>query len=487
MDHQSIKKSTFLGVFWKFFERILAQGVSLVVSVVLARLLTPEDFSSVSIVAIFFTFSNVIISGGLNTALIQKKDADPEDYSAVMFSSLLCSILIYFLLFFAAPTIAKVYKQKILISVIRVMGIILPINAIKSVWCAYISSTLQFRKFFFATLGGTLFSALVGIILALRGLGPWALVAQQMSNTLIDTIILMATTRFKIALHFSYNKFRILFSYGWKVLASNLLSTTYAEVSPLVIGIKFSPIDLSYYSKGKVFPSAISTSTTSTLSAVLFPVLSKYQDNKERVLGYTRLYMRLSSFVVFPLMLGLLAVSDTFVTVLLTEKWLNSSYYIQIFCLSTMFDMVAIGNCETIKALGRSDIYLKIEVIKKTLYFVILVCFIAFSNSPRILALSALACTAVQLIVNSAPNNKLISYKYIDQISDIIPSLFISIVMCIAVIFLGKTIKMNLTLLLFVQIVFGAIMYILLAIITKNSAFNYLWKTGKKVLTRIGN
>lgn len=485
MEHQTIKKYAFFGVLWKFLERILAQGVSLVVSIVLARLLSPEDYSPVSIVVIFFAFSNVIISGGLNTALIQKKDPTPEDYSAVLFASLLLSIIVYTLLFVTAPAIARIYNQAILVNVIRVMGIILPVNGVKSVWCAYISSTLQFRKFFFATLGGTILSAVVGIVLAYNGFGPWALVAQQMTNTIIDTIILVLTTRFKIALHFSLELFRSLFSYGWKVLASNLLSTAYAEVSPLVIGIKFSPVDLSFYSKGKLFPSAISTSTTSTLSAVLFPVLSKYQDNKERVLEYTRLYMKLSSFVVFPLMLGLFAVSDTFVVALLTEKWINASYYIKVFCLSTMFDMVAVGNCETIKAIGRSDIFLKMEIIKKSMYFITLVCFISFSNSPRTLALSALACTAVQLIVNSAPNRKLLGYKYRNQLFDLFPNLLIAIGMCVGVIIIGKVIKTSWIVLLIIQIVFGMAVYGLLAAVTKNPSYLYILKKGRGIIKKL--
>ena len=190
----NLKKSTITNIIWKLLERILAQVISLAVSIVLARLLSPNEYSTVGVVTIFFSFANVIISGGLNTALIQKKDADAKDYSSVMFLSVVLSFVLYGVLFFCAPVISRLYKQDILVPIIRVMALSLPIYAIKSVYCSYISSNLQFRKFFWATLGGTITSAFVGIIMAVKGYGAWALVAQQITNTVIDTVILMLTT-----------------------------------------------------------------------------------------------------------------------------------------------------------------------------------------------------------------------------------------------------------------------------------------------------
>ena len=208
---EDIKQKTITSTIWKFLERFMAQAVSLIVSILIARILTPADYSVVSIVTIFFTFANVLISGGLNTALIQKKDADDEDYSTVLYVSVLLSIVCYIILFFCAPLIARLYEQPSLILIIRIMGLTLPITALKSIWCAYISSTLQFRKFFFATLGGTLVSAVVGITMALNGFGPWALVAQQMTNTVIDTLILIISTRIHIVLKVSITKLKVVF------------------------------------------------------------------------------------------------------------------------------------------------------------------------------------------------------------------------------------------------------------------------------------
>lgn len=469
MTETDVKAKTISGIIWKLAERIGAQFVSLFVSIVLARILLPTDYSVVSIVAIFFAFANVLISGGLNTALIQKKNSDSEDYSAVLFASTALSIVLYGALFLCAPLIADIYSQDILVPIIRVMGISLPITSIKSIWCAYISSNLLFKKFFWATIGGTVISAIVGVILAINGAGAWALVAQQMTNTTIDTVILICTTKVPLVFRFSVRKFKSLFKYGWKVLVSSIFGTIYTEVVPLVIGMKYKAADLSFYTKGRSFPSLISSTTTNTISSVIFPSLAKFQNEKERLLSYTRWFVRLSSFVVFPIMLGFLAVSDNFIKVVLTEKWLPASPYIKIFCITCMFDVIHVGNCETIKAMGRSDIYLVMELIKKTSYFITIVVFVYCANSPQSLAMAFLVCAAIAIIVNSIPNKKLIGYKFMYQLEDLLPNLLTAIIMCVCVL-LVDTVQLGNILTLVVQVLVGALVYIGLNVIIKSSS-----------------
>ena len=236
MDGNEIKTKAVASVIWKFLERMGAQIVSFVVAIILARLLDPKDYSVVSIVTIFFTFANILISGGLNSALIQKKDADREDYSTILHVSVIISIVIYLLLFFFAPYVAELYKQKQLTLMIRIMGLSLPIVAIKSIWCAYISSALQFKKFFFATIGGTIISAVVGLVMAYNGAGAWALIAQQMTNTIIDTLILIISTRLHIVFKVSITKLKVLFRYGWKVFVSSIIGQVYSQAVPMTIG-----------------------------------------------------------------------------------------------------------------------------------------------------------------------------------------------------------------------------------------------------------
>lgn len=479
MDEQNIKKKVVSGAVWKFAERIIAQAISLIVSIIIARLLDPSEYGVVSIVTVFFAFANVIISGGLNTALIQKKEADKDDYNTVFTISFILSIVLYGLLFFTAPLIAKIYKQPILTSIIRVLGFSLPIYALKSVVCAFISANLQFRKFFFATLGGTIFSAVIGITLAIKGFGAWALVAQQLSNTAIDTMILFMVTRLRLSFKIVFDKLKGLFRYGYKILLSSILGVTINQINPLFIGLKYTSADLSFYTKGRSFPETLSSSITYTISAVLFPALSKYQDDKERLLQYTRLYMKVASFVVFPVMLGFAGIAENFVLVLLGDKWLPAVYYIQIVSIATMFDIVAVGNCETIKAMGRSDVFLKIEIIKKVGYFITLILFLLFSNSPQVLAISLLVCTVIQVVVNSIPNRMLIGYKSIQQIMDIFPNFVNAFIMFFVVMIVGK-IQMNAIALLVLQIFIGGIVYLLIGIISKNKSISILLNTVKR-------
>lgn len=484
MDREDIKSAAFSGGMWKFLERIFAEGVTLVVSLVIARILSPSDYGVVSLVTIFFTFANVLISGGLNTALIQNKNSGEEDYNTVFTVSIIVAVLLYLLMYFLAPIIALKYGQEILCRIIRIMGLSLPVYALKSIVCAYISSNLLFKKFFFATLGGTVCSAVIGITMAYAGFGPWALVAQQLTNTFIDTIILFLSTGLRLKLFISISRFKRLFGYGWKIMMSSFISTLYSQINPLFVGVKYSSADLSFYSKGQSFPIVLSSSITNTLSSVLFPVLARFQNDRERLLRYTRLYMRVASYVIFPAMLGFFAISNNFISALLTEKWLPASYYIRIFCISYMFDVVAIGNCETIKAMGRSDVFLKLELLKKTCYFIIIAIFLFISDSPEQLAYSALICTAIQVLINSLPNRKLLGYSLAMQMKDLLPNLIISVIMCVTVIWLGRLITVNPVLCMFLQVIFGGIVYLILSLITKNSSFFYLYKYLKQKTMR---
>ena len=468
----NLKMKAITGAVWKLSERLFTQCISLAVTVILARLLTPEDYGMVAVVTIFFTFANILITGGLNTALIQKVNADEEDYSTVFTLSLIVSVLLYLGLFWTAPAIAELYQEPDLILLIRVMGLSLPLYAVKSIVCAYTSASLQFRKFFFATLGGSVFSAVAGITMALKGFGPWALVGQQLSNTLVDTVILYGVTHLRIRLYVSLDRFRSLFSFGWRLLVTSILGTIYNQICPLVIGLKFTPADLSFYEKGNGFPSMISDSITSTLSSVLFPVLARVQDDKEKLLEGTRLFIRTVSYMIFPAMLGFFAIADTFVGFLLTDKWLPAAYYIRIFCISGMFNVIAIGNCETIKAMGRSDIYLKIEVLKKTLYFVTLFLFVLVARTPETLSWSALVITGIAIVVNMAPNIKLIGYTLPMQLADLLPNLLTAAAMC-AVVMLADNLELDIGLKLLVQILTGGVSYLLLSLVTRNQNLTY--------------
>ena len=471
-------------MFWKFAERVLAQLVSTVVAIELARILVPEDYAVVSIVAIFFTFCNVFISSGLNAALIQKKDSDILDYSTILYANIAISAFLYVLMFFTSPLIAKVYDEPLLVPVIRVMGLTFFINGIKAVVCAKISNDLQFKKFFAATLSGTVFSAVLGITMALKGFGAWALVAQQMSNSLIDTVILLFVSGIRFVPRFSPARFKSLFDYGYKIFLAGIINTAYEEARPLVVGIKFTSVDLAYYNKGLLYPKLINSTLSDTLASVLFPVMSKVQTDVESLRAMTKRFIRICSYVVFPVMLGLFAVSDNLVIVLLKEKWAPIIIYVKIFSLTSILSIIQSGNLLPIRAIGRSDMILKLDIIKKTIYFIILVAFILFSKSPVILATMGFLTNTIAFAINAYANQSLIGYRIRNQIVDIMENLFPAAIMCLVVFFMNM-IPIHRILLLCLQVLTGAAVFCAFSILFKNSNFWYLLDYAKQYYRKL--
>lgn len=476
-----LKSKAIGGVFWKGMERICAQLVSTVVSIVLARLLIPEDYSVVSITAIFFSFCNIFISGGLNSSLIQKKDADELDFATILSVNMLMAFVLYAVMFFAAPFLAELYNKPILISAVRVMALSFFINAYKAVVSAKVNSDLQFKKFFWSTIIGTVISAVIGIWMAFRGYGPWALIAQQMSNSFIDALILTFTVHFRARFAFSFARFKRLFAFGGRIFIASIISVIYDQTKPLIVGLKFSATDLAFYNKGQNFPSLITSVSSNTLSSSLFPVMAKAQDQKDVILAMTRRYMRISSFLVFPLMVGFAAISENFVKIVLTDKWLPTVPYIIIFCVSSALKPIQDGNLQAIRAIGRSDIILRLEIIKKTSYFVVILLFVFLTDSPILLAFSGIITSILASLFNTQPNRKLIGYRYRLQILDLLPNFITAILMGVAVFFMNY-LPINMYLLVALQIVSGMLLYCGINIIIRSDSFFYILDMMKGVL-----
>lgn len=483
---RDLKIKTISGVFWKGMERICAQFVSTVVSVVLARLLLPDDYSVVGIVAIFFSFCNLFISAGLNTALIQKKNSDLLDFYTVLSTSLFMATVLYVLMFCCAPFISRLYHKTILIPAIRVMGVSFFIDAYKSVVSAKVTADLQFRKFFWSTIIGTVISAIIGIILALQGFGPWALIAQQMTNSLIDALVLTITSHFQPQLTFSLERFKTLFAFGGRIFGASIIHTVYLQVRPLVVGIKYTTTDLAFYTKANGFPDLITSVASNTLSSSLFPVMAKVQDDKEMILGMTRRFMQLASYLVFPLMIGFAAISESFVKIVLTDKWLPIVPYVIIFCFSGMLSPIQDGNLQAIRAIGRSDMILKLEIIKKSSYFFVIVLFVLFSRNPLVLAFSNIITALLATLINTQPNKKLIGYSLKYQLMDILPNFLITIVMGL-VVFGMKLLPLKTAPLMLLQLLVGILVYSGLSIITRNQSFFYLMNTIKGLINYVKN
>lgn len=465
------KKSVFSGLFWKFSERILAQGVSFVVSIVLARILMPEDYGVVAMVNIFIAIADVFVVSGFSTALIQKKDANDVDFSTILYCSLFVSVLIYIILYILAPYIAKFYSESVLTQVIRVFSLRMPLAAYNSVQHAYVSRHMLFKKFFYSTLIGTMISGIVGIFMAYAGFGVWALIAQYMTNSLIDIIVLSITINWKPKLLFSRNSAKTLMSYGSKVLVADLIGTVYNQLRSLIIGKFYSSTDLAYYNRGKKFPELITTNVDGTISSVLFPAMANFSDDKEKIRSIVGQAMRITSFVVFPIMLGMAAVAKPLVLVLLTEKWIEAVPYLQIVCLSGAINSVCNTNLQAIKAIGRSDVVLKLEFIKKPVGLLMVIFSIRFGVKAIAATLPLYGMYAA--IVNMSPNKKLIDYGIIQQLRDLLPAILLSILMCSAVSVVGL-LMIPPMLKLVLQVLIGAIVYLGVAYATKMDACVYL-------------
>ena len=384
----NLSKNVFSNFIWRFLERFGAKAVELIVSIILARLLAPEVYGTIALVTVFTTLLNVFVDSGFGNALIQKKDADDLDFSSVFYFNIVICFTLYALMFFCAPYISRFYEMPELTPVIRVLSLTLIISGVKNVQQAYVSRNLLFKKFFFSTIGGTIVAASVGIYLAYRGYGVWALVAQQLTNATIDTLILWITVKWRPKMMFSFYRLSSLLKYGWKLLVSSLIEALYSDVRQLVIGKFYSSSDLAYYNQGNKYPNMLALNINTSIDSVLLPVMSQAQDDRQRVKAMTRRSITTSIYVMAPIMCGMCATANEIVKLLLTEKWLPCVPFFQVFCITYIFYPVHTANLNAIKAMGRSDVYLKLEVAKKIVGALILVSTVWFG--PFVMAASGL-------------------------------------------------------------------------------------------------
>ncbi len=467
-------------VAWKFSERILAQGVSLIVSIVLARLLMPDEYGLIALVLVFINIVNVLVTNGLGLSLIQKKNSDDIDFSTVFYLSLFIGIVLFFLVFAAAPYLAKFYENDLLCPIVRVLGIKIILASVNSIQQAYISKYFLFQKFFFATLFGTLVSGIVGISMAYSGFGVWSLVAQYLVNSLIGTIVLFITLPWRPKLAFSMNKGKVLFSYAWKLMISGFINTTFGQLKNLIIGKIYSKADLAFYEKGNYFPQIIISNLNSAVSDVVFPFMAKKGDKAYEIKCFAKKSLRNISYIVTPCMIGLILIAKNLITVLLTNKWINSVPYLQIMCIYWLMQPMQTINWQILKAIGRSDLCLKLEIIKKGISLVIL--FMVMNISINAIIITSVALAVVSSIINAIPVKKLISYSIKEQIIDIMPSFYLSLGMAV-VVYSVTFLNLSAFISLIIQCIVGVVVYLLLSALTQNQEYLFLKVKIRLILT----
>lgn len=471
MTSNSLKSKTISGLLWKFAERTGAQAITFILSIILARLLSPSDYGAIAILLVFITIADVFVNAGFGSALIQKKDADNLDFSSVFYFSFIFSIFIYLVIFLAAPFVANFYNMPILQPTLQVLALRIPVAAINSVQQAYVSRNMQFKKFFYSTLSGTAASAVVGIFMAYNGYGIWSLVGQYLSNAVINTIVLFSVINWHPQLVFSLQRLKSLFSYGWKLLLSGLLDTGSQSLNSLLIGKFYTSVDLAFFDTGKKFPMVIVTNINSSISSVLFPALAFEQDEPERVKAHTRKAIQISSYIMWPLMLGMAACADSIVSLVLTDKWLPAVPYLQIACITYGLWPIHTANLQAINAMGRSDIFLKLEIVKKVIGITALLFSIQYGVLA--IALSGIITGIISIFINAYPNGYLLKYSYWEQIRDILPSVLLAMLMAVGVNIIGSFTD-DICLKLFYQVISGGIIYIVLSKISKIDSFEYI-------------
>ncbi len=480
MYEDNLKNKVLSGLFWKVMENGGTQGIQFLVSILLARLLTPAESGEVMLIMIFITIGNVFVQSGFNTALIQKQKVDEEDYSSAFYISFGIAAALFLILFFTAPAIATFYGQPLFRPVLRTLSVTLFFGAVTSVQSAAIARTMEFRKLCIASILAALGSGVIGVGMAFRGYGVWALAMQQFFYSFFLMASLSVLVSWRPRLLFSVQKAREMFSYGWKILCSGLIDTIFTNIYGLVIGKIYNPAMMGQYSRGNQFPALIANNLGAAIQSVMLPAFSACQDDREKVKNMVRRSIVTSSYLVFPMMAGLMAVAEPMVKLLLTDRYLPCVPMLRLLCIAYATWPLHVANLQAINALGRSEIFLKLEIIKKAVSVTALIISIPFGiyTMVALRAVTDFICT----FINAHPNKKLLNYSFYEQWKDVMPSLLISAAMGIAVYGVQYIIEGTL-LTLIVQILVGILVYAGLSWLFRLEAFVYLLKTagiGKK-------
>lgn len=456
---------------WKLFERLSSQLIQFVVTIVLARLLLPSEYGIIALITVFLALCNVIVDGGLNTALIQKKDADNVDFSTIFFFSIVLSIVMYMLMFVCAPLIASFYKQPDLVPVIKVLSLSLPFFAVNSIQSAYVAKHMLFKRLFYSSLGAIIVSGAIGIYMAYKGFGVWALVAQSISSQVVTAIIMWYTIKWRPLFVFSVYRFRGLFSYGWRIFGANFITALFVNARKLVIGKFYTPASLACYEKGGHLPSMVVDNIFTSIQTILLPTLSESQDNRSQVKSMMRRSTKLSCFLIYPIMVLMIVAAKPIVLLLLTDSWIDAVPFVQILCFSYFFRPITISNWEAIKAMGYSDITFKLEIVKKIIDISILI-ITAFIGVYAI-AIGQVIFNMICIIINLAPNKKLLNYGIREQLVDAVPTLLIAFTAGFVVYWIQFFPIHNLWIIV-LQLLLGGLLYIGLSILVKEESYLYI-------------
>ncbi|MBE5750973.1 MAG: GNAT family N-acetyltransferase [Clostridiales bacterium] len=481
-NQNQIAKKTVNGMFWKFLEKIFSQGIQLIIQIVLARLLLPEEYGLVGLLAIFISISDVFILQGLTTALIQKKNADETDFSSVFIANIIISLLLYGILFAIAPFVARFYHEPKLKELMRVLSLNVIIGAIPAVHNAILSKELDFRKSFYRNISNVLTQGIVGIALAILGWGAWAMVYSKLAGVAVGAVVLCVTVKWRPQKMFSIKRVKSLFHYSSKVLGTNLLNTTFNNMHSLVIGKYYSTTDVGYYQRGQQIPQTVMTALDGSMSEVLYPAYSKVQDDKVLLKKAVRKSVSVSMYIVFPVLVGLLVVAEPLTLLLLTEKWLPSVPFMQFSCVICMFWPLS-HRTHALNALGKSGTTLAISLVGKSITLIAIFSCLKFGIYA--LMIGTIIASFINMWISSYYVKKHIDYSIKELAIDVLPPLLLSVIMggavyCVSFIGLHDIITLA------IQVVLGVGIYIFGSWLFKLESFGYLLSIVKGFLRKRG-
>ena len=441
-------------------DSFVGQGITFFIGIILARLLSPREFGLLGMTAIFIAISQSIVDSGFGSALIQKKKCTENDYSTVFYYNLAIGFLVFGLLYFFAPTISIYFHEPILKQIIRVLGFLVVINSVSMIQLTILTKRVNFKLLTRISIISSVISGVVAITMALLNFGVWSLVAAQITKQAFNTIFLWLWNKWKPLMKFSMDSFMELFGFGSKMLISGLIATIYENIYYLVIGKYFSAIELGYFTRANQFKNLPSKNITSIIRRVSFPILSSIQDDNQRLLNNYRKLIKSTVFITFPLMLGMVAVAKAMIIVLVGEKWLPSVIYLQMLCVGGMLYPLHSINLNMLQVKGRSDLFLRLEIIKRVLAIPTII--IGVIYGIKIMIIGMIINSIFAYYLNSYWSGKLIGYPISQQFIDIIPALVLSIVICSIVYSICIFINLSPGVMFFSQTASGIILFILI-------------------------
>lgn len=469
MQQESLKNKTKKGLAWSMIERFATQGVQFLFGIILARLLSPDDYGIITMPLVFLAIAQCIIDSGFSTALIRKPELTEDDLSTAFYFNIGIGILCYAVLFFSSPLIADFYHTPILSSLLKVTALAVLFNPLCAVQQAILTRKIDFKTQAIVSLSGAILSGIVGLSMAYNGFGVWSLVFQQVGGYLIRTILLWILGKWKPKRKWSWESFHYLWGFGSKMLGSGLLDTIYNNIYPIVIGKYFSAQDLGNYTRAQQFSSLPSSNVTGVLQRVTFPVLSSIQNEDERLAKNYRKILKLSAFLVFPMMLMLSAIANPLVRILLTDKWIGCVILLQIVCFQMMWYPIHAINLNLLTVKGRSDLFFRLEVLKKIIG-VCIMC-ITIPNGIIWMVSGGIVSSMISLAINTYYTGKLIHVGYLKQMRDLLPIFGISLFMWLCI-FICVTLIEN----CYVQLLFGVFIGSLLFAVLSKLFLKSEWK-----------